>query len=373
MGMYVRRLVPALAGLPECPPLIAALDASAGQDPWPQLTSIERLWAKGRNPFLWEQDILPKLARRFDAGLLHCTANVAPWRSPVPVVVTVHDVIFLRAPWDMADHISPRQWAAYFYYRFGVRPGARRAGLVLTDSEYSRGQLLARLHLPPGKVRTVPLAEPFEVRPLGENELPQMLSSLGVEKPYLLGLGAIDRRKNTANLVRAFARLPRAAAGTLVLAGFEKLGHSRIPELVASLGLSRRVRIFDYLPVEQLTALFQGASAFIYPTRAEGFGLPILQAFHLGVPVVTSGIASVREVAGDAARFADPLDPVGLSREIMAILVDPSESHRLAYAGYLQSKRFNWEITARRTLAAYRSVLGQVADSAPAAAGNAPE
>lgn len=360
MGVYVRRLVPVLAALPDAPALKVALDRNAGEDPWPGLEGVERIWGLAGNIVAWEQQTLPKLASGCSAALLHCTANTSPWFGPVPHVVTVHDAIFLRPLLQIADRITPRRLAGHYYYRFGVGRGARRARLILTDSEYSRGELIAKLHLPPQRVKTVPLAEPHPVKPLPDEELRQVLGELGVERPYLLGLGAVDVRKNTANLVRAFARLPRSVAPVLVLAGFELAEQTRVPSLIAELGVKARVKIFGYLPQPQLAALFQGAAAFAYPSLAEGFGLPILQAFAFGVPVVTSNSGAVVEVAGSGARLADPHDPRSISHELLIALTDPSETHRLAYAGYLQTKRFTWEATAHKTLEAYRTAMDMI-------------
>lgn len=359
MGVYVRRLLPALVERDEPLRWRVALDRRAGEDPWPELTGIERVWGEARHPAYWEQGVLPGLAR--GAALLHCTANTAPWRAPLPYIVTIHDAIWLRAPWQIWDRFAWRRLPAYAYYRFGVGRGARCARLVLTDSEHSRSQLIERLHLDPGRLRAIPLAEPFPAQPLGEPELEAELAELGVQRPYLLGLGAGDPRKNTANLVRAFARLPRSAIAMLVLAGFEQEQTTSIPGLVRDLGLEPRVRRFGYLPERRLTALLQGAAVFVYPTLAEGFGLPLLLAFGLGVPVVTSRMGAVPEVAGEAARYADPRDPRSIDREIVAVLTDSNEAHRLAYAGYLQAKKFDWNETARRTAVAYHQAIGRTA------------
>jgi len=137
-------------------------------------------------------------------------------------------------------------------------------------------------------------------------------------------------------------------------AGFEKAEPSGVPALIRELCVDTRVKILGYLPPPLLTALFQGAAAFAYPSLEEGFGLPILQAFRLGVPVVTSNGAAVQEVAGAGARFADSRDPRSISQQLMAVLADPNEAHHLAYAGYLQAKQFTWEATARRTAEVYR-------------------
>jgi glycosyltransferase involved in cell wall biosynthesis len=358
MGVYVTRLVESLAALPDAPRIKVALDKNAGEDPWTTDFAVERLWESAPHAPRWEQTVLPALAQKHGAGLLHHTANASAWKSRVPTVVTVHDAIFLRSLFSISTKFYSRQVAAYFYYRFGVGRGARRARAVLTDSEYSRQTLIRKLRLNPSRVRTIHLAEPFEAAALPEQELNPILAALGIRRPYVLGLGAIDRRKNTANLVRAFARLPRSAAPQLVLAGFEKTEYSDVPQIIREWGLESRVKIFGYLEESQLAALFQGAGVFAYPSLEEGFGLPVLQAFLHGIPVITTRNGSLAEVAGDAARFVDPLDLRALSREMMTLLTDTNVSHHTALAGYMQAKKFSWEKTARQTAEAYKQALG---------------
>ena len=359
MGVYVTRLVESLAKLPGAPAIKVALDKNAGEDPWAQDFGVERIWASAPHAPRWEQTVLPALAAKNGAGLVHHTANGSAYKSKVPTVVTVHDAIFLRSLFSISDRWYPRQIAAYLYYRFSVGRGARRARAILTDSEYSRQTLIRKLKLNPARVRTIHLAEPFAAEALPENELNATLEALGIRRPYILGLGAIDRRKNTANLVRAFARLPRTAAPLLVLAGFEKTQYSEVPAIIREWNLESRVKILGYLEETQLAALFQGAGVFAYPSVEEGFGLPVLQAFLHGIPVVTTRNGSLAEVAGEAARFVDPQDLRAMSREIMILLTDTTESHRTALAGYMQAKKFSWEKTASQTADAYRWALGQ--------------
>lgn len=358
VGIYAQRLVAALAGLSGAVNVKVALDRRAGDDPWPGLHNVERLWAAGGNPAVWEQIVLPALAQRAGAGLIHFTANASALNSDVPHVVTIHDAIFLRRLREITGRVYPRQLWAHWYYRLTVRRGAKRARRILTDSEFSQSELITKLHLPVENIRVIPLAQPHLHPALTESEVQEVLGELKIKQPYMLGFGAIDLRKNNANLVRAFARLPRSALQMLVLAGFEKAENSRVPALVNQLGLQDRLRILGYIPEKMLTALFQGASLFAYPTRAEGFGLPLLQAFHLGVPVLTSKVGSIPELAANAVRYANPDDPRSICAETLKILTDPNEAHRMALAGYLQAKHYTWELTAQKTLANYMEALG---------------
>ncbi len=357
MGIYTLRLLPAMAAVSDRPEIRVALARCAGPDPWPGLKGIERVWGSGKNTILWEQRELPRLAVRSRASLLHCTANASPWKSEVPHVVTVHDAIFIRKLSQISGAVYPRQLLAHYYYYYGAAPGAARAKLVLTDSEYSRLELIDKLRLKPEKIRVIPLGVPHQLASLHESEVGKTLAELKIPRPYILGFGAIDLRKNTANLVRAFAQIPSRAAATLVLAGLEMARRSRIPKLVNNLDLKDRVRILEYVNEKELMALFQGAAVLAYPTRAEGFGLPVLQAFYLGVPVVTSQAGSIPELAGKAACYAEPENPNSMARAILSVLIDSQKAHDLAMAGHRRSGHFTWETAARKTLSAYREAL----------------
>lgn len=358
MGMYCRQLLPQLAQLGTGWEFKVALDRKAGEDPWPELAPVEKVWGSAGNPIAWEQFQLPRLALQARAELLHCTANSAPCRCPIPYVVTIHDAIFLRKYSEGESRLSLRHWIAHAYYHRSVGPTARRARWILTDSECSRDELVAKLKLPPERIEVAHLALPHPVSALPEVEAAAVLRGLGLQKPFIMGFGALDRRKNTDNLVRAFARLPRTAAMQLVLVGFEQVERSFVPQLIEELGVGERVKVLGYLSEPDLIAVFQNADLFVYPTRAEGFGLPLLQAFSLGVPVLTTRSGSIPEIAGQAVHFTDPEDVPRMTQEMLNILVDSSEAHHLAMAGYLQAQKFTWQATAKKTLAVYQQALG---------------
>ncbi len=203
----------------------------------------------------------------------------------------------------------------------------------------------------------IPSGPPAISNPQPEATLNRILNNLQLAKPYVAAFGAIDARKNIANLVRAFARLPRAAAESLVLLGFERSRETIIPGLISQLNLGDRVHLLGYLPEETVSAVIQAAAAFAYPSKAEGFGFPLLQAFSLGVPVMTTRAGSIPEVASDAVRYADPDDPQNMAGALLEMLVDSNEAHRLAIAGYLQAKKFSWESAAQKTIKVYENAL----------------
>ncbi|MCD4812893.1 glycosyltransferase family 4 protein [bacterium] len=358
VGVYTSRLIRALASIVDKPVDIhVALNRKSGGDPWEDLPDLVRVWGTAGNQARWEQVILPRLAHQAKADLLHCTANSSPLHCKIPHVVTVHDAIFIRRLLQISGTIYPKQVLAHYYHQWTIGRGARRADCVITDSQFSKSELIKKIRLDPEKVDVIPLADPHQTPPLPESKVKEIIEQHKIRRPYLLGFGAIDLRKNTANLVRAFARLPRSAADMLVLTGFEKHEKSLVPNLIKQFGMHNRIKILGYISEKELTALFQAAAAFVYPSKMEGFGLPILQAFRLGVPVITTNAGSIPEVAGNAVRLVEPDDPRSICQAILTVLIDSNEAHRLALTGYLQAKKFTWEKTAQSTLEVYARVL----------------
>ena len=361
MGIYTLNLVLALSkAIDDYPIQIqVALNSKKGSDPWPELNQIVKKWGEASNVITWEQIILPRLAIKNNANLIHYMANTATWFSKVPYIVTIHDTIFIRSFLKGVNNFcSLKDYLAHIYYCYGVGIGARRAKHILTDSKSSSEDLINRLKLSNNKISVIPLAVPHPVTLLSEEEVKQILSANNITSPYIVALGAIDGRKNILNLVKSFAKLSNGNLEiTLVLLGFEKYSESKIPKVLKKLGLYKRVKILNYLSEKEFIAIFQGAECLVYPTRQEGFGLPILQAFYLGVPVITTKISVISEVAGSAARFIDPDDITMLANTMKQVLIDLNIRRELIKAGKKQLEKFSWNKTASQTLAIYKRIL----------------
>ncbi len=357
MGIYVKKIVQALLAASAPFELIVALDQRFGEDPWKDLARLQRVWGEAGNISTWEQKVLPKLALQAHADLLHCVANSAPRQCKIPLVVTIHDAIFMRPFREAITAFKIRPLLGHWYYKWTIPKIAKQARQIITVSQASAVDLHKKLNLSRGKITVIPNGPPVISNPQPESVLKRILEDLKLAKPYVAAFGALDARKNIDNLLRAFARLPRAAAESLVLLGFERVEETIIPNLINQLNLNDRVHILGYLPEETVSAVMQAAAAFAYPSKSEGFGFPLLQAFSLGVPVITTRIGSIPEVASDAVRYADPDDPQSIAAGLLDVLVDPNEAHRLAIAGYLQAKKFSWETAAHQTIKVYEHVL----------------
>jgi glycosyltransferase involved in cell wall biosynthesis len=276
----------------------------------------------------WEQAVLPLRARR--ARLLLNPANLAPVAFPRNAVV-IHDAAALREP----DWYSP----AYVAWQRRVLPAiARRARLVVTVSEFSRGEIAQLLGVDaavvPGGVdeRFTPDADPGPAR-----------AALGLARPYVLTVAGRTARKNLAALDVAARRL--AGEGIeLVAAGG---GRPQLREPPAS----GAVRPLGHVPDAHLPGLYAGALAFVLPSLHEGFGLTCLEAMACAVPVVAARAGALPETCGDAARYADPRDPDAIDEAIAAAIGDGA----LRAAGPARAARFSWSRTVRELDALLRS------------------
>ncbi|MGZ4109427.1 MAG: glycosyltransferase family 4 protein [Actinomycetota bacterium] len=281
------------------------------------------------------------------ADVVHATSGIAvpPVRLGQRLVVTIHDLAFLRFP----EHFPPR-WR--LLYRLGLRAALRRADAILVPSRSTGEDVLRHGPVDPGRVHVTPLALTLDI---GTDDVSPVLARLGIERPYVLFVGTLEPRKNVVSLVRAYRR---AVAGglehSLVLAGASGWGADALERELALERPGRIVRT-GFLAAGDLDAVYRGASMFVYPSVYEGFGLPVVEAMARGVPTVTSNTSSLPEVVGDAAITVDPASVDAIADAIRTVATDESTSARLADAGRRRAASFTWDETARLTLDAYRS------------------
>ena len=264
---------------------------------------------------------VPLLLRRLRPALAHFVHSLPP-ALPCPAVLTVQDLSFERD----ASLMGRRETAIF---RLVVPRSARRAARVLAISQRTKDDLVALYGLPPERVAVTLLGVGGEFVPARR------------DGDYLLFVGAIEARKDPL----AAAEAARAAGLPLVAAGPEK-----DTSLAAELR-RRGVDVRGFVSKQELVRLYQGAACLVFPTRYEGFGLPVAEAMACGTPVVAAPDAAVREVGGDAIAYADA---EALAETIARVL---SERERWSQAGVERARLFSWEETARRTVEVYREVL----------------
>lgn len=272
--------------------------------------------------------------------------NVAsPTPSRGPVVVTMHDIVPIAHP-------DPRfrGWQKNLRWRRRYASTAKRATLIIADSEFTAGEVHRMLGVPRERVRVVLLAADDFTAPAPEHDA-SALQRLGVRQPYVLAVGAADRRKNLELLERAMPHVVAARPDTtLVLAGPRRDPHAPFPDA------SWR-QTLGFVSEDELAVLYRGASMLVMPSTYEGFGLPVLEAMHLGTPVICARASSLPEVAGDAAALIDPDDEIGLATIILRVLSDDRLNASMRAASLAQAARFSWDETARQTITAFEEAI----------------
>lgn len=301
---------------------------------------------------------------RDGVDLFHSTNYMIPFmafsrrhgRGPV-CVVTVHDVI----PMAMRNLVrrSLKNRLFPLYRRLMIEVGAR-ADAIVTDSAASRTDVIRHLRIPPERESAVHVVH------CGVNPAFRAGPGTGADagsdplrERVILYVGRADPYKNLVGLVKAFARLRRDCVAPVVLqiVGPPDPRYPEAGECARALGVADGVRWTGYASEDALVANYRSADVVVLPSRYEGFGLPVIEAMASGTPVVCSDIPVLREVAGDAAIFADPDDDACLADAMRRVLTDRGLANSLRGRGLERARQFTWEETARRTLAVYGSAV----------------
>jgi glycosyltransferase involved in cell wall biosynthesis len=288
-----------------------------------------------------------------EPDVLFVPAHVLPLIHPQRCVVTVHDLGYLHYP----DTHKARD---RYYLDWSTRWNTRQAAAVLADSETTKADLVRFYGAQTEKVHVVYLGRDEALETVTDQlALAEMRARYGVSRQYLLYVGTLQPRKNLERIVQAFERIcgePAMTGLQLVLAGKQGWLYETLIREVARAGLRERVLFPGYVPDEDLGGLLSGATAFIFPSLYEGFGIPVLEAGGCGVPVIASNTSSLPEVAGDAALLVDPHDVDAIANAMYRLVTDPALREELTRRGLENVKRFSWDKCARETLAVLESV-----------------
>jgi glycosyltransferase involved in cell wall biosynthesis len=305
-----------------------------------------RAVSRGRR-VLAEQTALPLAVRRARIDLLHNVFTTAPALPGKPQVTTILDLIYKRFPDAHAGLLAQGM-------RMLVPLSAKRSKRIIAISEATKSDVVSFLGVDPSRVDVTYLAPGFSgADPEPEAALRER-HSLG-DAPIVLSVSAHRPHKNLERLIDAIAVIERPFV--LVVPGYETPWESELAAHVRRRGVQERVRLLGWLGDAELEGLYSSATCMAFPSLAEGFGLPVLEAMARGLPVACSNTTSLPEVAGDAALYFDPLDLPAMTGVIERLLGDGDLRDRLAGAGREQASQFTWERTAEGTLRSYERAL----------------
>jgi len=255
------------------------------------------------------------------------------------------------------------------YYQWAPEKAAQQAVIVITVSHAARNDILRDLHLPAERVVVTHEAASAQYqRVTDETFLDSALKRHGLTPGFLLALGSADPRKNIGTLLKAYARLAPALQTAHPLAIIWAHNHlsGAIAEQARMLGILDHVRFLQHVPDADMPALYSGASAFVFPSRYEGFGLPLLEAMACGTPVIASDNSSIPEVVGDAGLLVTAEDDAGMADAIHRVLTDAGLHSALVQKGLAHAGAFTWRRCAQETLAAYTMAAKGKSSFAPA-------
>jgi glycosyltransferase involved in cell wall biosynthesis len=306
--------------------------------------------------FWWDAAAVGRAGRQSSAALLHVPQLSAPLRSPLPLVVTVHDVIPLTDP-------AYRQSRAMRAYLAVMCRTVRRARAVIVPSCYVAQEVAAALGISADRIAVVPMGVDRRFRPAEpEATLPEELAVLGIRGRYIFNIGGLDIRKNLPGLLEAFARFCSRAPEPfqLIIGGAPHSGNQRIfpplePE-IERLRLADSVILTGIVDEKTKLRLYQHATIYVTPSLSEGFGMTALEAMACGTPTIASNRTSLPEVVGEGGLLVEP-DPDSLAEAMHAVARDREYARSLREAAILRASRFSWERTAAETAAVYRTVV----------------
>ncbi|MBI4514589.1 MAG: glycosyltransferase family 4 protein [Deltaproteobacteria bacterium] len=314
----------------------------------------------GRREVVWEQWELPRRAAARGVDVLHAPSNRGLCAfAPCPTVVTRHDAIERMFAPDFPGSLRSR---LRLYYADAV--AMRRASAIATVSETSKRDIVKTWSL--DGARVVVAGEGIDDRffmGATRAERERVRGYYGLEGPYLLYLGGMDRRKDVVTLVDAYAAWGRRDIPCLI-AGSTRGESQPVNERVARYGLASCVRVLGEIAEDDVRGLYAGAAAFAYPSRYEGFGLQAVEAMAMGVPAVVSDGGALPEVVGDAALVFRAGDASALANCLDRLFADEQLRYRLIERGWRRASRFRWEHVIARYLSLYRNLGAQPAPQA---------
>jgi glycosyltransferase involved in cell wall biosynthesis len=333
--IYLRRLLIALASIVTVNEYIVFTNRETDADLVPRQANFswepQAVGARFRPARLvWEQGVMPFKTARLD--VLFNPGFTAPMFAPCPSVTVFHDL-------QHAKHPEHFRWFDLPFWRLLLWASANRARRLIAVSQATRDDLVRVYHLDPERIDVVLHGVEPEFFALDRSST----------EPFVLCVSTLHPHKNLDRLIRAFAR--RKRDWRLIIAGMRGFFADSLEALIAEADVQDSIQLTGWIPRQDLLQLYAKAQAFVYPSTFEGFGMPVLEAMAAGIPVACSDIPPLREVAGDAALFFDPLSEDSIEEALDRVVTDAGLRATLAAAGPERASGFTWERAAHETLA----------------------
>lgn len=321
----------------------------------PSKPRFKTVYASIRPYGVAEQTKLPKLLHSLRPDLVHFLHFTAPLAYRGRYIVTIHDLTLLRYQNLRGSSLRRLSYKSkHVVMDRAIRSAARRAEAIITDSQFVKDDIVRTLRVSADKVSVIPLAsDPLLAKA-------ESIAKFNLNHDYLLYVGSFFPFKNLGRLINALELLsPAHPELKLVLVGKLDSFADALKSHANKTGVADRIVFTGYVSDGELVSLYQGASLYVFPSLAEGFGLPGLEAMTQGTPVLAARASCLPEVYGQAAAYFDPNDTDDMAHQIEALLANPKRLQELTTAGHKRVRDFSWSRTAEQTLEVYQRALGQ--------------
>jgi len=311
---------------------------------------------------LWEQFALPKAALKENCDILHCTSNTAPINTKIPLIITLHDIIYLES-------ISIFKKAGTWYQKFGnmyrryvVPKVVKKSKKIITVSEFEKNRINNFFHFKDNdknKLSAVYNGVGEHFKHIEDKKiLDEVKKKYNLPDEFIFFLGNTDPKKNTKGILQAYSILlkEKNIDIPLVMLDYDKSELLKLLSEIKDKDLINNIILTGYVINSDLPAIYNLSKIFLYPSLRESFGIPILEAMACGTPVITSNTSSMPEIAGEAVLIIDPFKPEDIADAVEKLYLDKSLCEELINKGYRQAGKFTWKAMAENVLNLYNEV-----------------
>lgn len=310
----------------------------------------------GRSYFDWEQISLPKAVKKINPDFLHSTCNTSAIWPKAPLLLTLHDIIYLE---KIDFKGTAYQNFGNIYRRYVVPKVVNNSKFVITVSHFERDVIIKKLNISPEKVKVVYNAASKKFNNnYSQEEINNFKSRFDLPNEFILFLGNTAPKKNTKNVIASYIEFSRSVTHKvpMVILDYDK---TLVAEQLTKAGAADLLEHFifpGFVPSDKMPLMYNAATLFLYPSLRESFGLPILEAMGCGTPVITSNTSSMPEVGGNAAVYVDPFNVADISKKIYDTISDKNLQTTLKENGIKRAEAFSWNRSARELLSIYQQM-----------------
>lgn len=311
----------------------------------------------------WEQFILPKAAARDGCDILHCTSNTAPVNPGMPLIITLHDIIYLEKTYLnlLLGGGSSYQRFGSFYRRYIVNKAVSKADRIITVSNFEKQRIAEYFNLPADdpKLKVIYNGVGRHFKPVTDPKtLQRVRVQYNLPNQYMVFLGNTAPKKNVIGVLKAFSQLMKRSRDEikLIIIDYSDTHLRKILERIGDPGLEKHIHLTGYVVNTDLPSIITMSRLFLYPSLRESFGIPILEAMQCGTPVITSDTSSMPEISGGNALLVDPFDPTEIFNAMQKILEDEALAKKLSEGGMEHAAGFSWQSMAAAVHRVYQEV-----------------